>query len=530
MDSYLITILIVSLCIATLLKSLIKNVVASHSSSSFGKKQKKLQLPPGPSPLPLIGSFMWFRKSANLEAHLREMKAKYGPVFALKIGYRPSVIIASHSSAHRALFQEGTIFSDRPESPSNPLSRIFNSNHHTVISASYGPTWRLLRRNLASQMLHPSRSKSYSVHRRWVLSILMNRFLNQEHISVKVFDHFRYGMFCLLVRMCFGDMIQEKKLEQMQSLMFRYLGWDLQFLRFNFFPSLANLFLRYHSKELLQIRKDQEQLFVPLISARINEKREKHDDMVAYVDTLVELQLPDEKRKLNEGEMVSLCTEFINAGTDTTTTALQWLMAHLVKHEAVQNKLYHDIVQIVGIPPPVNMKEMRVIEENELEQMPYLKAVVLEALRIHPPAELVLPHAVSEGVELDGYLVPKKTVVNFMAGSMGRDPEVWEDPMEFKPERFLVADHNDDQRRSRVEFDLTSSREIKMLPFGAGRRICPGANFAMLYLQYFVANLLWYFEWKQVDGQPVDLTEKKEFTIVMKNPLMAHIIPRANRV
>ncbi|KAJ4836653.1 hypothetical protein Tsubulata_031054 [Turnera subulata] len=152
--------------------------------------------------------------------------------------------------------------------------------------------------------------------------------------------------------------------------------------------------------------------------------------------------------------------------------------------------------------------------------MPYLKAVVLEGLRRHPPAHFVLPHAVTEDVVLDKYSVPKDSILTFMLAEMGWDPSVWEQPLTFKPERFLNNVNGGEA------FDITGSKEIKMMPFGAGRRICPAYGLAMLHLEYFVANLIWSYEWKPMHGQEVDLSVKEEFTIVMKNPLQAHLCPR----
>ncbi|RVW78640.1 Cytochrome P450 89A9 [Vitis vinifera] len=155
--------------------------------------------------------------------------------------------------------------------------------------------------------------------------------------------------------------------------------------------------------------------------------------------------------------------------------------------------------------------------------MPYLKAVILEGLRRHPPGHFVSPHSVTQDVVLDGYIIPKNTIVNFMVAEIGRNPNVWEDPMEFKPERFL--NKNGDGDGGEV-FDITGSSEIKMMPFGAGRRMCPGYGLAMLHLEYFVANLVWSFEWKAVEGDEVNLSEKQQLSTVMKNPLKARLSPR----
>ncbi|XP_023927931.2 cytochrome P450 89A2 [Quercus suber] len=331
-------------------------------------------------------------------------------------------------------------------------------------------------------------------------------------------------MFCLLVLMCFGDKLGEtqiKKIEEVQRRLLLSLG---RFSILNFWPSIGRIVFRKRWEELFQIRKNQDAVLRPLVEARrkvrlerrskVNEDKNNDGDdefAVSYVDTLLDLELPEEKRKLSEKEIASLCSEFLNAGTDTTSTALEWIMANLVKYPQIQERLFVEIKRVVGD----GEKE---VKEEDLNKMPYLKAVVLEGLRRHPPGHFLLPHAVTEDVVLDGYLVPKNATLNFMAAEMGWDSRVWEDPMNFKPERFLSGDDG--------VFDITGSREIKMMPFGAGRRICPASGLAILHLEYFVANLVWNFEWKAVDGDEVDLSEKLEFTTVMKNPLKAHLYPR----
>ncbi|XP_062119681.1 cytochrome P450 89A2-like [Humulus lupulus] len=480
-------------------------------------------LPPGPFTLPIIGSIFSLPKSfSDLEPILRNLHAKYGPVVSLHIGSLPSVFIADRHLAHQALIHNGAVFADRP--PNLPTIKIFNTNQISISSGRYGPTWRLLRRNITSEILHPSRVKSYSRARRWVLDSLLKRLESDAQSAadgVRIMDHFKYAMFCLLALMCFGDKLDESKIKEIETIQHRILLGFTRFNVLNFLPSLTKIVFRKRWRELFQLRHDQLEALVPLINAREKVEETKiatndDDDFVlCYVDTLLGLELPEEKRKLDTGEMVTLCSEFLNAGTDTTSTALQWIMANLVKHPQIQEKLYEEIKGVMGDDDRRRGKE---IEEEDLQRMPYLKAVILEGLRRHPPGHFVLPHAVSEDVVVGGHVVPKKGSVNFMVAEMGWDPKVWEDPMAFKPERFLVGDD------SKVEFDITGNREIKMMPFGAGRRICPAYGLAMLHLEYFVANLVWKFEWNKVDE--VDLSEVLEFTIVMKHPLHARLTPR----
>ncbi|XVF56651.1 hypothetical protein PTKIN_Ptkin06aG0137200 [Pterospermum kingtungense] len=505
-------IILVTICISAIIKSIFNLL--------FTTRKPSYNLPPGPFTFPIVHNFVWLRQSSSeLEKSLRSIHAKFGPIITLWIGFRPNIFISDHSLAHQALIQNGVVFASRPK------PRVTNKNFN-ISSAFYGPTWRLLRRNLTSEILHPSRVKSYSNARSWVLKILLDCFeaTHKSGDPVHVLKHFQYAMFCLLVLMCFGDKLESEQIKRIEEV---HRGLLLNLSRFNilnFWPSVTKIIFRKRWKDFLQFREKQREVLIRLIRARRNikeerssskVKQEKDDYVLAYVDTLLDLQLPEESRKLKEEEMVSLCSEFINAGTDTTSTVLQWVMANLVKNQNIQEKLYMEIKGVVG-------EGAEMVKEDDLQKMPYLRAVILESLRRHPPAHFVLPHAATEDVVLNGCLVPKNGMLNFMVAEMGWDSTVWEDPMEFKPERFLgIGEKGGDQA-----FDITGTREIKMMPFGAGRRICPGLALAMLHLEYFVANLVWQFEWTAADGDDIDLSEKQEFTMVMMYPLKAHITPR----
>ncbi|CAH8307432.1 unnamed protein product [Eruca vesicaria subsp. sativa] len=502
--------IIVSLCV-----SLVLNLLLLRLRNSFSHP-----LPPDPNFFPFIGTIWWLRKGlGGLTTYLHSVHHRLGPIITLRIASSPSIFVANRSLAHQALVQNGAVFADRPPAP--PVSRIDSSNQHNISSGGYGATWRILRRNLKSEILHPSRVRSYSHARRWVLDILFDQF--RKHGSEKdepivVVDHLHYAMFALLVLMCFGDKLDEKQIKEVEFVQRRQLLSLSRFNILNLWPKVTKLIFRSRWEEFHQMRREQRDVLLPLIRARrkIVEEREKRSSeeenyVQSYVDTLLALELPDEKRKLNEDEIVSLCSEFLSAGTDTTATALQWIMANLVKNPEIQKRLYEEIKSVVG------EEEGKEIEEEDARKMPYLKAVVLEGLRRHPPGHFLVPHSVTEDTVLGGYKVPKRGTVNFMVAEIGRDPEVWDEPMAFKPERFMGEAE---------PVDITGSRGIKMMPFGAGRRICPGIGLAMLHLEYYVANMVKEFEWKEVEGCEVDLTEKVEFTVVMKHPLKARAVPR----
>ncbi|KAI9127876.1 hypothetical protein K1719_000869 [Acacia pycnantha] len=513
-------ILLVSISLCLLLRAFFNLLLPSPSPP----------LPPGPLCFPFFGSFSFLGKSLlQLEPILRNLHAKHGPIVTLPLPAiftpLPAIFIADRSLALQAFVQNGAVFSDRP-GPA-PVARLIDVNLHTIRSSFYGPTWRLFRRNLTTEMLHPIRIKSFSGQRKWVLDMLLSRFRSDSESSesIIVIAHLRYAMFCLLAFMCFGSRLDEKQIKDIEYVLHRFLLDFFKFNTLNFWPRVTRILFQKRWEELLQLIKDRENLIIPLIRARKKTKEESEaiSGQVCYVDTLLDLELPDEKRKLEESEIVSACSEFLDAGTDSTAATLQWILANLVKYPNIQQRVVDEIREVVG------ERDDKEVKQDDLNRLPYLKAVILEGLRRHPPTHFVLAHAVSEDVVLNGYLVPKKGTVNFLLAEMGWDPKVWEDPMEFKPERFLNGEWNNNGiefNGSEAIFDIAGNKEIKMMPFGLGRRMCPASNLAIFHLEYSVANLIWNFEWKPANGTTVDLSETQEFLVVMKNPLQVQLSPR----
>nr|KJB80555.1 hypothetical protein B456_013G103500 [Gossypium raimondii] len=458
--------------------------------------------PPGPYPLPIVGNLFLFRKSFNDLHHiLQSLHAKLGPIITL----------------HFALVQNGAIFADRPP----PLD---GREQVVITTAVYGPTWRVLGRNLTAEMIHSSRVKSYSYARKVVLERLLKLLKDQSDSAdrwVEVTDQFRNSMFSMLAFMCFGKELEEQKIKEIAEVerdMMRTFG---EVSMVSVLPRVTMIIFYKQWKKIFQLQEKLRRLIVPLILDRKKLKQEKSNEgenqddnkhgISFYVDTLLDVKLPEENRSLDVEEILGLCSEFLNGGTDNTSALLQWIMANLVKNPHIQQKLFMEIKGVIG-------NEEKMVKEDDLHEMPYLKAVILEGLRRHPPLRFLLPHSVTKDVVLDGYFMPRNGTMNFMIGDMGMDPKVWEDPMSFKPERFVTSAEDGEG------FDITGSNEIKMMPFGARRRICPGYALALLHLEYFVANLVWNFEWKA--GGDITMEEQREFSVQMKHPLQALISPR----
>lgn len=207
--------------------------------------------------------------------------------------------------------------------------------------------------------------------------------------------------------------------------------------------------------------------------------------------------------------MVTLCSEFLNGGTDTTATAIEWGIAQLIANPEVQEKLYKEIKLAVGD---------RKVDEKDVDKMPYLQAVVKELLRKHPPTYFLLTHAATEPTTLAGYDIPTDVNVDFFSPAISEDPKLWSNPEKFDPERFVSG---------KEDADITGVTGVKMTPFGVGRRICPGLGMATVHVHLMLARMVQEFEWSAYPpNSKLDFSGKLEFTVVMKNPLRAMIKPR----
>ncbi|RCV44856.1 hypothetical protein SETIT_9G408400v2 [Setaria italica] len=436
----------------------------------------KGKLPPGPPTLVFLTKFLVLRRSIfDLGSLLRELHARHGPVISIRL-FRTLVFVADRRLAHRVLVQDGATFADRP--PLFDPGRLFTAGERDISTSPYGPYWRLVRRNLAAEALHPARVSLYAPARRAALDVLVAELLRARGGDSS-------SAVQMLVYMSLGARLGEEVLDEVQDIQMQILRSITSFPIFSFFPAVTKKLFRRRWESYVAVRRRQDEIFLPLIQAR------RGDDPPCYADSVLALRVADEgNRPLTDAEVVSLCSEFLNAGTDTTLTLLEWIMAELVNHPDVQAKAR------------------------------YLKAVVLEGLRLHPPAHFLLPHGVQSDAEIAGYAVPKGAEVNVMHGGFGRDETVWTAPLEFRPERFLDGGEG-------CDVDITGSKEIKMMPFGAGRRMCPGYTLGMLQVEFFVGSLVRELEWLPLaQGEAVDMTERLDFTVVMKHSLRARIIPR----
>ncbi|KAL6005629.1 hypothetical protein ACLOJK_006199 [Asimina triloba] len=495
------------------------SILFRYMEETISRKRKKL--PPGPLPLPLLGNLHQLGLG-EIDPEMAKIHRQYGPLVTVYLGPERHVFIAGHTIAHQTLIKNGLAFGNRiPAPPEN--FRLFggDASEPFIGFTDCGPLWRLFRRNLASQILSPCSINSFAGAREEIFGKLVRK-LKQEADGaegvVRPLESFRHALFSVAFYMCFREKPDADEIMAAIRQSHRNLS---RFMVFHVFPKFGKYLFFQRWKEMLAVRRRLVSNLLPLVQTRARKMKESTEGgAFSYADSLLALSLPG-GGKLKESEVTTLCYEFLTAGVSTVVATLQWAMANLVKHPDVQAKLYEEIRRVTEQTQAPGGVGGAAIREEDLKKMPYLKAVILETLRRHPPVHTLLPHRVTEDISLEGYCIPKNTYVNFMLVSMGLDGEVWGDPLEFKPERFLGGSSSE-------AVDLTGTREIKMIPFGAGRRVCPGMGLATLHLQYVVANLINQFEWKAVAGEEVDLTETIDMDIdyVMKKPFKACLVPR----
>uniref|UniRef100_A0ACD5V9M6 Uncharacterized protein n=1 Tax=Avena sativa TaxID=4498 RepID=A0ACD5V9M6_AVESA len=436
------------------------------------------------------------------------------------MGVCTRVVISSAELAREALVDKDHEFASRPAE--NITRSIFSSNKLTVNSAVHGSAWRSLRRNMVSGMLSTSRLREFGPVRRRAMHRFMARMRGEaaaspDGASVWVLRNARFAVLCILLEMTFGILdLDEDHIMHIDAVMKRVV-LALGMRTDDYLPFLRPFFWWQH-RRALAVRQEQIDTILPLINRRraILLLRPHAMPMphapFSYLDSL--LGLPIEGRDhITDHDLVSLCSELINGGTDTTATAIEWAVARIVDNPTIQIRLYQEIMQHVG--------DARPVDDTDISRMPYLQAFVTELLRMHPPTYFSLPHAaINHGSKLAGYDVPTEAILDIFLPTISDDPVLWDRPTEFDPDRFLAGGETSDMTGR-------SSAGIRMLPFGGGRRICPGMAMATTHIALIVARMLQEFQLLKHPSQPVlDFKDRVHFTVVMDRTLLAMVKPR----
>ncbi|KAL2926212.1 Cytochrome P450 98A2 [Bienertia sinuspersici] len=484
----------------------------------------RYKLPPGPTPWPVVGN-IYDVKPVRFRCFY-EWAQVYGPIISFRLGPELNIVVSNAEFAKQVLKEHDQNLADRYRKPSGR----FTKDGKDLIWADYGPHYVKVRKVSTLALFTPKKVEALRPIREdeatAMIESLFNYCTNSENKGkpLNIRKHTGIMAFNNITRLTFGKrfinsngeldplgkelmgVLTTRKAKKNNSA--NFLAEHLPWLR-----QLLSLFDKDKHKEedevaMLNARLDQ------FIKEIIDEHAEAQlKDNVSgvignkqhFVDGLLTLK---DEYDLGEDTVFGLLWDMIIAGVDTVAISIEWGLAELIRNPRVQKKAQEELDKVIG---------NRIMTEDDLLKLPYLKSIGKESLRLHPPTPLMLPHKAKAHVKIGGYDIPKGSTVHVNAWALGRDPNVWANVNEFRPERFFEED-----------IDM-KGHDFRLLPFGAGRRICPGAQIGINLVTSMLGHLLHHFEWGPPNGmkaEEIDMTESPGVVTYMKTPLQADLIPR----
>ncbi|KAM0838270.1 hypothetical protein ACQ4PT_061098 [Festuca glaucescens] len=464
------------------------------------------KLPPSPPSIPLLGHLHLLGRLPHRS--LRELHARYGTdggLLFLQLGRRRTVVVSTAAAAADLYKNHDLAFASRVPSATVHKLSIGSNN---VSFAPYGDAWRRSKKLAVVHLLSPRRANSFGpVRAAEAAALVAGARRAAEAGEAMELRGLLYGYSnAVVTRAAAGT--AGATAEKMKQLMVNSTALMSGLQLEDVLPDAAAKAVRWATG--LEKRLDRQvEAWDEFLSEMIAEHLEKKCGDVAgeedFLDVLLRLREEGTAGvELTDDRIKSIVQDMIFAGTETSSVTLEWAMAELIRNPRAMAKLRDEVARVSNGKPT--------IEEDDLSSMEYLKAVLKETLRLHPPAPLLVPHESTTAAVVQGYEIPAKTALFINAWAIGRDPAAWGDAAEeFRPERFL-----DDGNVTGI--DLRGS-DFQLLPFGAGRRVCPAINFALPMLEIALANLVGHFDWKLPTGTRLDMSETPGLTTPPLPPL-----------
>ncbi|XP_027061038.1 cytochrome P450 71D10-like [Coffea arabica] len=467
-----------------------------------------LKMPPGPKPLPIIGNLHQLFGSL---AHrtLRDLAIRYGPLMHLKLGEVSTLVVTSPEAAEEFMKTHDLQFANRPQLIS---VRIFNYDCTNIAFAPFGEYWRQLRKICVMELLSRKCVLSFRpIREEEVLNFIRDISSNQGstvNISRKIFS-FTYG---LVARVAFGK--KSKYQEEFISLMEVALKMNSGFNAADVYPSVKIIQVTSEmSPKLNKMHRALDKILENIVDDHAQKSRQIVPTDGATKEDLVDVLINAQKSgdsgiPLTKNNIKAVILDIFSAGNETSSTVVEWAMSEMLKNPGVMTKAQEEVRKAFD--------GSRNVQESGLHELKYLQAVIKETFRLHPPVPLLLPRESSEQCNINGFEIPAKTRVIINAWAISRDPRHWTDAEKFKPERFL---------HSTIDYQ---GKDLKYIPFGAGRRICPGIALGLTSMELLLAQLLYHFDWKlpgKLKNEQLDMAEAFGLTVRRKNDLQLVAVP-----
>ncbi|KAL4568675.1 hypothetical protein LXL04_024290 [Taraxacum kok-saghyz] len=459
---------------------------------------KPKNLPPGPTPLPIIGNLHLLGDQPHQS--LAKLAKIHGPIMFLKLGRTSALVISSAAAAKEVLQKQDLAFSSRhiPDAVT-----AHNQFLYSVVWLPVSTQWRTLRRILNTHIFSNNSLDANQHLRRQKVEKLVaycrKACQTEEPVNISR-AAFRTTLNLLSNTLFSKDLTDpdEDSGKEFKELVGNIMVEAGKPNLVDFFPVLKKIDPQGIRRRMTHYFGNALEIFEALIEKRLVISESKQDDLLD-VCLKINLENPDE---INRTHIKSLFLDLFVAGTDTTSNSLEWAMAELLCNPHIMTKAKKELEEVVG--------KAKIIEESDIQRLPYLQCIVKETLRIHPPVPFLIPRKTKTKVKLNGYIVPKGTQVLVNVWAIGRDSTLWNDALNFVPERFLTSGLD------------VRGRDFELIPFGAGRRICPGLPLAVRMLHVMLGSLLNSFNWNLDSGlghHEFDMNEKFGITLQKDNPL-----------
>nr|WET52765.1 cytochrome P450 71AT283 [Callicarpa americana] len=445
-------------------------------------------LPPGPPGLPLIGNLHQVGTARTLHVYLWQLSKKYGPIIHMKLGPVPVLVVSSAKLAKEVLKTQDLAFCSRPKVLGQ---QKLSYNGLDMVFAPYNDHWREMRKITAIHLFSLRKAQSFRPIREDEISRMVTKIASFAscHKIVNLSEIAMTLGSTLICRIAFGKRYEEQgsEMRRFDELLHEAEAVAAAFYVSDYFPIFSWVDKLTGSINRLDMTvKDLDSFYQELIDEHLDPDRVKNmEEEEDILDILIKIK-EQKSIDINWDHIKALLTDIFIAGTDTSASSIVWTMTALMKAPNVMEKLHAEIRNLIG--------KKGKVDEDDLPKLPYLKAVINETFRLYPVAPLLVPRETIERCTLEGYEIQPKTVVYVNTWAVARDPEYWENPGEFLPERFLNND-----------IDI-KGQDFGVIPFGSGRRMCPGMFMGLANVELTIANLLYSFDWELPPGmQPEDV-------------------------
>ncbi|MCO5574771.1 hypothetical protein L7F22_028562 [Adiantum nelumboides] len=446
--------------------------------------RRRRRLPPGPGMgWPVIGHMHLLGALPHKSLH--KLSQKYGPIVFLRLGSSPTVVLSSPTLAKQFLHDHDEAFAFRPAMES--AKHIF-FNHGSGLMQPDNPRWKAIRRLYVQEVLSPKSLLSSKHVRNREIGLLLQEVRNAAAADKPVeLRALANGWTAnVMASLLFSQRVSDGELSELPAMLKELAELFAQPLIGDFVPYLRWFDPRGLRRRTKLAAKRMDALLQHVLDKRLRQRRAveagAQDLLTAFLDFFGEAA-DDPADEYEYAPVKGAIVEILIASSDTTAATVEWGMRELLRAPKSKiGKLQEEIDAVV--------EGGQQVEESHLDSLPYLGAVVKETFRLHPPVPLLLPHLARNPIEIAGYCLPKNTRVFSNMWTIGRDESLWEAAQEFKPERFMPGGHAS-------EVGLLGVQSYQpLMPFGRGRRGCPGSNLGIIMVSLFVANLVHSFGWE----------------------------------